>query len=352
MLKSESDYELLSISKDGWMFNYKQTSGRIVKRKFRTNQEYALIFECDKEFDGRELNEMVNILTHDFDWASTIESCHKINYNLDSKTSEVININKPGYKMGIVLFLNRSFSKLLIKKFWLICDIYLCNIISNKSLKNSIEKTSKFKYLYEKNVKGDRKRSNELGSIGEYKKAKLDVTSYGPPDRPTDNSEQIPIVHTTLNPTLTPTLNPTLTHTLTSNLTPYSNIITDDIPTDPRLKNVNSAIFRRPSITPMDLNSSYGSNSSMLSQISMGSSAAMVQYQKEPLEFDRLMEKYNVAKMQRDRYYKDNVNLKKFEKKASYLEGQLQVLTHMVNDLKRENLKLQTALNTAINRNV
>ena len=429
MLKSVQHIDILEIDSNKSIFQYRQKHGSYVTRRFRENDKIACIFEATRNFDDRELSNMCDILKMDNDWRIQIEYGCKVNFKLEeNKIIDIINVHNSRYRLGLMLIFNDNFKESHVKKFWLMCDIYVDNILNNKDLKYRNQKEDEFKRLYEIHIKKINKRPAESDLNTELKRVRNDTYSYRPPEKPQEQltvSPQIGMAQYHDYSTFTvPSMeipNPTVQTILESiekdtpidprlrgdSLNSSYGSISQDIPSDPRVRKTSSDetisgnisrdprlrktssdetitgnISRDPRLRKTSLNSSYGSNYSMMSQLSeasmpfMGSMPSMTsvgsmpqdprigimmpQFNNDPVpqnnDYEILKKKYDELKAQNIKYYRDATHFKKKalenEKKAVNLDGQYRNLKKLFNESQMKNEFLITKLNTQVNRSV
>ena len=269
MLKSERHIDFIDIHPNKEIFKYRQKQGKVVLRNFRVTDKYACIFEtCSNRLYHSK--SMLDILKIDKHWKKTVEAVVNVNFKLDRETDKlqtVINYNKSDYRTGYMLILNRDFSEDFIKPFWKLIDLYIREVDFDTKLNNFSDKNEKFKMLYHNYFSNTDKHEIEHDVQSRSKRVKTETESYGPPCPPDSLSIMNPIIEdgpampVLGYPIISPTLQGSMPQmALQGSMPPIGlqeivNFVKEQTQiSDPRL--------RRDS-----LNSSYGSDSSIMSQM-------------------------------------------------------------------------------------
>jgi hypothetical protein len=410
MLRNEKYYDYIKIKPNSDIFKFKQYSGRIVIRNFSMNDDSVCIFE-NLGYDRQVIfKEIIQILRIDSVWSSCINTIVNVNFKLhNNKLEEVINYHKRDYRTGYMLILNGNFDKKYIKPFWKMINLYLRNITFDSKIIELSDKEETFKKLYYKYIYNSEKHEIKHEDQPASKRVKTQDLSYGPPQptyEPVDfnpiqeagPADPAPRSHVTSPPAPTmmnsiqgagptyPMISPTLQGSMPQiSLQEIYNFVKDNTQViDPRLRRdslntshgSNSSVMSQlsqlapvaagfvndnsqvsdPRLRRDSLNTSQGSNSSVMSQLSQIPPAAassdseeVTKLKKELLELQKL----------KNKIYIDATNFKKecekHARKISLLQGELSGLKTLYRQTiikKEEYLAENTKLKTLINKGV
>ena len=172
------------------IFDFIQShSGRVVARTFNINEDSVFIFEIQKNCSF-SLPEMNNIISkYDNIWNDTVYKVYRVSYKVkDNNVTRVVNKYIPEFSEGLMVSLNKSFSKKDLSYLEKLCKIYI-NIVKDRLR----DKEYYFKKDYTRMQEGKKRTGDDISSSSKKPKE----YDYGPPPPPQSRLDTISPVHVT-----------------------------------------------------------------------------------------------------------------------------------------------------------